>query len=102
MDKRSHSLREVISRNIKAARIKTSLTQKELADRVGIKVQYISRLETNPQNITVDLLEKIAEGLGSSVHSLLGESRKISAGKKNNIEELDQAIQLLRAYKSRL
>ena len=54
---------EVIS-----ARIKANLTQKELAERAGIKQSAIARLEGGNSNPTFEFLQKVAQSLGLSVH----------------------------------
>ena len=50
------------------ARSEQNLTQKELADRVGIKQSNISRLESGQYNPSLDFLKKIAGGLGKELH----------------------------------
>ena len=45
-----------------------NLTQKEFANRLGIKQSNISRLESGNYNPSLDFLEKIAKGLGKELH----------------------------------
>lgn len=45
-----------------------NLTQKEFANRIGIKQSNISRLESGNYNPSIDFLEKIAKGLGKELH----------------------------------
>jgi predicted transcriptional regulator len=45
-----------------------NLTQKELAERVGLKQSNISRLESGDYNPTIEFLQKIAKGLGKELH----------------------------------
>lgn len=45
-----------------------NLTQKEFANRLGIKKSNISRLESGNYNPSIDFLEKIAKGLGKELH----------------------------------
>lgn len=54
---------EVISQLI-AARIKSKMTQADVAKKVGTKQSAIARLEGGNVNPTLDFLEKIAEVLG--------------------------------------
>mgnify|MGYP000960402457 CR=1 FL=1 len=49
-------------------RTEEKLTQQELADRTGIKRANISRLESGNCNPSLELLQKIAEGLGKELH----------------------------------
>jgi len=57
--KKKPSLAETVSRNIRKARLEAGMTQKELADKAGFKVSYIARLETKPQNLSLETLETI-------------------------------------------
>lgn len=59
MKKKKPSLAETVSRNIRKARLEAGMTQKELADKAGFKVSYIARLETKPQNLSLETLETI-------------------------------------------
>lgn len=58
---------EVIEQIVKA-RNEQNITQKELAERIGIKQSNISRLESGNYNPSLDFLKKIAEGLGKELH----------------------------------
>jgi len=58
---------EIIKQIIKA-RSELNITQKELAERVGIKQSNISRLESGNYNPSLDFLKKIAQGLGKELH----------------------------------
>ncbi len=49
-------------------RSELNITQKELADRIGIKQSNISRLESGNYNPSIDFLKKVAEGLGKELH----------------------------------
>lgn len=59
-----------IARNIIIQRKKLNLTQKELAEKTGIKQSAISRVEKGNQNTTVRTLAIIAKGLETSVSEL--------------------------------
>jgi len=50
------------------SRSELNLTQKELADKIGIKQSNISRLESGNYNPTLDFLKKVAIGLGKELH----------------------------------
>jgi len=49
------------------ARIETGMTQKELAERTGIRQSNISRIESGVCSPTVDTLSRIAAGLGKTL-----------------------------------
>ena len=63
----------VISETLKAARREANLTQEQLADKVGTKKSYISRLENGRCDIQLSTLYRIFEqGLGKRVSLLIG------------------------------
>ena len=51
-----------------AARIEGNLTQKELAEKTGIRQSNISRIENGNCSPTVATLQQIAEGIGKTLH----------------------------------
>ena len=58
--------------NIKAARKNKSMTQEELAERLNVVRQTVSKWEKNLSVPDADLLEKLADILNVDVHVLLG------------------------------
>ncbi|MEJ7847620.1 MAG: helix-turn-helix transcriptional regulator [Pyrinomonadaceae bacterium] len=62
----------VISETLKDARRKANMTQQQLADKVGIKKSYISRLENGKCDIQLSTLYRIFEdGLGRKISLLI-------------------------------
>ena len=57
-----------IIRQIILARNELNMTQKELAERTGIKQSNISRLERGTYNPSLSSLKKIAKGLDKELH----------------------------------
>ena len=53
-----------IIRAIVDARIANNLTQKQLAERTGINQADISKLENGTRNPSLNLLKRLAEGMG--------------------------------------
>jgi ribosome-binding protein aMBF1 (putative translation factor) len=53
-----------VARQIKKIREQSGHTQKDLAEKLGVIQQYISKLESGSENITIDSLKRIAEILG--------------------------------------
>lgn len=53
-------------RAVIAARLACNMTQKELAEKTGIRQSNISRIENGSASPTIDTLARIAAGLGSS------------------------------------
>lgn len=58
--------------NVRKLRAKKKLSQKALADRVGISVSYVSMLERGQRSPPLETVEKMARALGVSPASLLG------------------------------
>ena len=57
-----------IIRQIILARRELNITQKELAERTGIKQGNISRLEKGTYNPSLQSLKKVAKGLNKELH----------------------------------
>jgi HTH-type transcriptional regulator / antitoxin HipB len=63
----------VISEMLKEARKEANMTQEQLAERVGTKKSYISRLENGKCEIQLSTLYRIFEfGLGKKVNIIFG------------------------------
>ena len=63
----------VISEMLKEARKDANMTQEQLADKVGTKKSYISRLENGKCDIQLSTLYRIFEfGLGKRINLLIG------------------------------
>lgn len=56
-----------VIRAIVDARTSQNLTQKELAKRTGINQADISKLENGTRNPTINLLKRLAEGMGMAL-----------------------------------
>ena len=57
--------------NLKVARVKKNLTQRQLAELVGLSVSTINRIETGKQVLRVDMLNKLVNILEVPVNELL-------------------------------
>jgi len=53
-------------RAVIAARLACNMTQKELAEKTGIRQSNISRIESRASSPTIDTLARIAAGLGKN------------------------------------
>lgn len=60
-----------VARNVRKYRVNAGLTQEELAGRAKLHPTYVSRIETAYNNVTVDVLDKIALALRLDVSELL-------------------------------
>ncbi len=61
-----------LGRRIANARHDLGLTQRELADKVGVTAQAVSKWERGSSCPDIAILDEIADSLGVSVSELLG------------------------------
>ena len=61
-----------LGRNIACARKKSGLTQNDLASRVGVSAQAVSKWERGNACPDIAILDEIANALGISLIELLG------------------------------
>ena len=61
-----------IAGNVRRLRAKKKLSQKALADKVGISVSYVSMLERGQRSPPLETIEKMAKALGVPPGTLLG------------------------------
>lgn len=79
-EKEQLASRQDIIRKLTQARLEKGLTQSQLAERIGTQRSNICRIESGAQNLSLDLLLRIADALGKDV-SIMLEERDMS--KKN-------------------
>lgn len=65
------SIRIIFANNIKYYREKKKLTQQDLADITGLNRVYICDVESAKRNVTIDIMEKLSNGLGVKLEKLL-------------------------------
>jgi transcriptional regulator with XRE-family HTH domain len=66
-------LQKLVGRNVKAARLRSGLTQSALAEALGLETVTVSRIETGAQLPSIDRLDDIARYLNSSLPLLLSD-----------------------------
>lgn len=57
----------ILAERLKEERLKAGLTQEQLAERIGTKKTYISRIENGKADVQLSTLFRIFEGLGKRV-----------------------------------
>lgn len=62
---------EIIGKNFAQLRQKKNLTQKQIAERIGVHSSYISSFENGHQNPRITTFVKLADGLGVCYFDLL-------------------------------
>lgn len=72
--------RAEVGRRIKQLRQAQTLTVQDLAKRSGVSAGYVSEVERGLSAVSVDKLMKIADGLGVSMDTLIGENSAMVPG----------------------
>lgn len=81
-------IRHKVSENVRRWREVRGLTQEKLAEMMGAERALIARVENTPQNMGIELLERIASALGVTVSELVEDSSgKKSEGCRLALEE---------------
>ena len=73
-----------LSQKIRKARKKLGMSQKDLAEKMGVKQSLVSRWESSECNYTIDTLVEIADALGLSVRCPLTFNESVPPGVKWN------------------
>lgn len=93
------ALGKMVAENVKAIRLERGISQQTLAQKSKLTVRYISRLENTAPNVTLDVLERLAKGLGCSVTALIGNTGEFE--EQIPVKALDQTIRFLQSLRSR-
>ena len=88
--------------NLKILRKKTNLTQKEVADAVGITFQTYSYYETGRTNPTPEMLCKLADFFGVTVDELLGRTAQLFDDARVPKTEVQELFDLLTGHQKEL
>lgn len=70
------TLEDQVRTTIGRARVAAGLSLQQLAERTSISVSTLSRVESGGRRVTVEMLETIAESLGSTAVALLSEAAR--------------------------
>ena len=65
-------LRATISEALKRYRAMKGLSQEDLATRAGVNRTFVSQIEREQKNVSIDSLRRLANALECEVHDLLG------------------------------
>lgn len=84
---------QLIGKNIRTLRLLRGVTQTKLAAKVGVAPAYISQIESMSRVPSVRVTRRIADALGTTVGTLLGELGE--SGKASRLTKLEQ-IHLLK------
>ena len=92
---------ETIGQRIRRERLCRSMTQRDLANFVGVGAPHISKVEAGRENPSDELLQKIADAFQCDFDELLLVARRLSPESLETLAtNARQAIQFLRKLKS--
>ena len=86
--------REILSMNLKYYRQKYNLSQEKFAEKVGSNLVYINELENCKRKPTIEMLDKIADGMNKNIDRKLkmtaSELLKYDSSHKTNFTRVDE------------
>ena len=81
------SLIHIFAMNVRKYRVEKGLSQEALADLAGLHRTYISAVERERRNISIDNIENIASALDIDAFLLLKDDRKNNCNRRINHEK---------------
>lgn len=81
-----------VGRKIQQLRLESRKTQRELADKTGLAISYLSRLENGHVNPSVGTLAKISEAFGVELASFFDGEAVLEAGDRCPVSLSGQCI----------
>ncbi len=86
--------KEILSMNLKYYRLKYNLSQEEFAEKIGSNLTYINQIENLRRKPTIDMLDKIAEGINKNIDKNLkitaSDLIKYNEKHKTNFTRIDE------------
>ncbi|MBM4250717.1 MAG: helix-turn-helix transcriptional regulator [Deltaproteobacteria bacterium] len=89
------AIRRRVSANIKRCRQRAGLTQEAMASRLGVSLRYVSMLEQNARNLSIESLAKVAGCLEVDIAELVCDEKYLDQAKQSAAE---LGIQLLQQF----
>lgn len=87
---------KLVGENVRKTRKERGMTQEELAEKVGLQNTYIGGIERGERNISLETLEKVANGLEVKPNTLLDfkdlEPEKFRFLSKDNLLEIHRSL----------
>ncbi len=74
------ALQVLFGERLRQARIAAGMTQAEMAERSGVHVHYVSKVELGQKNLTLGTMTKLAAVVGRSVSDMLREPERPQSG----------------------
>lgn len=69
-------LREVLTENIKAYRVREGVSQEVFAAQCGLHRTYIGSVERGERNVTLETLQQLSDAMGCTAADLLTPTRR--------------------------
>lgn len=88
------NIKDQISKNLLYYRKKSGLTQKEFAEKLGVKNTAVSNWENNQNSIDIETLVKACDIFGISINQMYESN-------KENIALTEHETQVIKAYRNR-
>jgi transcriptional regulator with XRE-family HTH domain len=85
--KATKKLRVLFGQRVRELRTRRGFSLEALGERAGVDDKYLQAVETARQNASVDIVEKIAAGLGVSIVDLFTFSEEAAASPKERISK---------------
>jgi transcriptional regulator with XRE-family HTH domain len=64
-------IKEKFGQRVKSLRKEKGMSQEELAEKSGLNRPYISAIEQGKRNVSLEVMEKLAEAMGVIIKDLL-------------------------------
>ncbi|MDH0893948.1 MULTISPECIES: helix-turn-helix transcriptional regulator [unclassified Pseudomonas] len=90
--KRSSRIGHLLGVQVREHRLAQNLTQSQLAERVGVETETISRLERGSALPSLLKIEELAAALGASVAALVGGSSTLASDQARQMESLLEGL----------
>ena len=71
----------VLAENVRRLRLAADLSQEDLALEAGLDRTYISQVEREKRNVTIEVLARLAAALGTTADQLLVPAKKGRTGR---------------------
>ena len=69
-DEASVAVRQAVANNIRSLRVACGYSQSKFAEMINVNRSYINQIELGKENVSLDILVKIADGLDRSIVDL--------------------------------
>jgi transcriptional regulator with XRE-family HTH domain len=72
----------ILGAALRALRVRAGLSQRELAERVGLGEPYLSRIEGGHRDIRWSMLARLLDGMGATLADLEGTLAEVEAASR--------------------